>query len=225
MKVALAIKKQIMEQIEKSMAETKRGIEHTEALYLLLKQAVSTPVAEEPIPELVVEPIGNPAQTAFNGLMNQVKELPQYRKHSLMVVSQQPHYVQAKFKGISNPNWVTLDVMEKGGAVHYRLEKCMVDTDTYSDLMDTDEELLAFNYIQKELKRGSLQPIKGKDNYRKLLPELKQVCFSGEADATDLAAYTDRIDKLNESGELTEKQLNKLNRLMEELELNWGDQS
>lgn len=216
---------QIMEQIEKSMAETKQTLEHTEALYLLLKQAVSTPVAEEPIPELVVEPIGSPAQRAFDGLMNQVKELPQYRKYSLVVVSQQPHYIQAKFKGISNPNWVTLDVMEKGGAIHYKLEKCMVNTDTYSALMDTDEELLAFKYIQKELKNGSLQPFKGRDNYRKLLPELKQVCFSGEADATDLAAYTDRIDKLNESGELTHVQLNKLNRLMKELELNWGDQS
>ena len=216
---------QVMAQIEKSMAETKRSLELTEALYLLLKQAVSTPVAEEPITELVVEPLSNPAQTAFNGLMNQVKELPQYRKHSLMVVSQQPHYVQAEFKGISNPNWVTLDVMEKGDAIHYRLEKRMVNTATYSALLDTDEELLAFKYIQKELKHGSLQPFKGRDNYRKLLPELKQVCFSGEADTTDLATYTDRIDKLNESGELTHVQLNKLNRLMKELELNWGDQS
>lgn len=216
---------QVIAQIEKSMAETKRSIEHTEELYLLLKQAVSTPVAEEPITELVVEPLSSPAQRAFNGLMNQVKELPQYRKHSLMVVSQQPHYVQAEFKGISNPNWVTLDVMEKGGTIHYRLEKRMVNTDSYSALLDTDEELLAFNYIQKEIKRGSLQSFKGKDNYRKLLPELKQVCFSGEANATDLATYTDRIDKLTQSGELTHVQLNKLNRLMKEIELNWGDQS
>jgi len=192
---------------------------------------VTTPEATTPEPveevatEVVVEPISNPAQRAFNGLMNQVKELPQYRKHSLMVISQQPYYVQAEFKGINSPNWVTLDVMEKADAIHYRLEKRIVNTDTYSDLLDTDEELLAFNYIQKELKRGSLQPIKGKDNYRKLLPELKQVCFSGEADTTDLAVYTDRIDKLTQAGELTDAQLTKLNRLMKELELNWGEQS
>ena len=188
-------------------------------------EAVTPEVVEEVATKLVVEPISNPAQRAFDGLMNQVKELPQYRKHSLMVISQQPHYVQVEFKGKSNPNWVTLDVMEKADAIHYRLEKRMVNTDTYSDLLDTDEELLAFNYIQKELKRGSLQPIKGKDNYRKLLPELKQVCFSGEADATDLAVYTDRIDKLTQAGELTDAQLTKLNRLMEELTLNWGEQS
>ena len=217
---------QVMAQIEKSMAETKRGIEHTESLYLLLKQAVSTPVAEEPIPELVVEPIGNPAQRAFNGLMNQVSRMLHYTNDSLTPVTNQPALVQVELQGLESAHRVMLDVFEQGdGTIIYQLEKRLVSNDEHSGLLRTDEELLALRYLQKELGKGAWKPKTPKDSYRKLLPELKQVCFSGEADATDLATYTDRIDKLNQAGELTDVQLSKLNRLMKELELNWGDQS
>ena len=113
-----------------------------------------------------------------------------------------------------------LDVFEQGdGTIIYQLEKRLVDTDEYSGLLRTDDELLALNYLQRELRKGSWQPEKeAADSYRKLLPELKQVCLAGEADATGLEYYADRIAELNESGGVTEKQLDKLNALMEKLE-------
>ena len=222
---------QIMEQIKKSMAETKQSIERTEALYLLLKQAVSTPVAEEPIPELVVEPIGNPAQRAFNGLMAQVKHMPQYNEDSFKMLSfkmlsNQPSLMQVEFRGVANAHTILLDIMEYGnGEIFYQLEKELLDTSTYSALFKTDDKNLALKYIQKEMSTVSMRPSKSKDSYGKLLPELKQARFSSEVDAVDMECYADRISALNEAGKITEKQLDKLNRLMKELELNWGDQS
>ena len=181
-------------------------------------------VAQEEAPEVTVEPLLIGVERALNSLMAQVKVLPQYKEGTFKVLSHQPYAISIELTGQSNPHWIELDIREDvDGNITYQFEKRLGESDTYSALLDTDAELLAFKYIQKELKQGSLQPFKGMDNYRKLLPELKRVCFSGEADATDLAVYTDRIDKLNQSGELTEKQLNKLNRLMEELTLNWGE--
>ena len=214
----------VMAQLEKSMAEIKNNLAHTEALYNLLKETLSTPVAEaKPITERPAKPLKSPAMRAFNGLMAQVNGIPQYNKESLTPVTNQPALIQVEFKGAENPHLIMLDVFEQGdGTIIYQLEKRLVDTDEYSGLLRTDDELLALNYLQRELRKGSWQPEKeAADSYRKLLPELKQVCLTGEVDAVDMAHYSDRIDKLNQAGELTEKQLDKLNRYMEELDTNW----
>lgn len=214
----------VMAQLEKSMAETKHNLAHTEALYNLLKETLSTPVAEaKPITERPAKPLKSPAMRAFNGLTAQVNGIPQYNKESLTPVTNQPALIQVEFKGAENPHLIILDVFEQGdGTIIYQLEKRLVDTDEYSGLLRTDDELLALNYLQRELRKGSWQPEKeAADSYRKLLPELKQVCLAGEVDAVDMAHYSDRIDKLNQAGELTEKQLDKLNRYMEELDINW----
>jgi hypothetical protein len=220
---------QIMEQIEKSMAETKQTLAHTEALYQLLKESIVTPVEEAPIAEPIidqsVEPLLNPVERALNGLMSQVKELPKYKEESFTVVSNQPHTIAVEFKGVENPHWLELSIRENAaGEITYHLEKRLTNSDGYSGLFQTDEELLAFKYIRKEVSAHAWQPNSG-NSYRKLLPELKQVCLTGELDATGLAYYADRIAELNESGGVNDKQLDKLNALMEELELNWGDQS
>ena len=214
----------VMAQLEESMAETKRNVAHTEALYQQLKEALGTPVAEaKPITERPAKPLKSPAMRAFNGLMAQVNGIPQYNKESLTPVTNQPALIQVEFKGAENPHLIMLDVFEQGdGTIIYQLEKRLVDTDEYSGLLRTDDELLALNYLQRELRKGSWQPEKeAADSYRKLLPELKQVCLAGEVDAVDMAHYSDRIDKLNQAGEITEKQLDKLNRYMEELDTNW----
>lgn len=214
----------VMAQLEESMAETKHNVAHTEALYNLLKETLSTPVAEaKPITERPAKPLKSPAMRAFDGLMAQVNGIPQYNKESLTPVTNQPALIQVEFKGAENPHLIMLDVFEQGdGTIIYQLEKRLVDTDEYSGLLRTDDELLALKYLQRELRKGSWQPEKeAADSYRKLLPELKQVCLAGEVDAVDMAHYSDRIDKLNQAGELTEKQLDKLNRYMEELDTNW----
>ena len=214
----------VMAQLEKSMAQTKRNLAHTEALYNLLKETLSTPVAEaKPITERPAKPLKSPAMRAFNGLMAQVNGIPQYNKESLTPVTNQPALIQVEFKGAENPHLIMLDVFEQGdGTIIYQLEKRLVDTDEYSGLLRTDDELMALNYLQRELRKGSWQPEKeAADSYRKLLPELKQVCLAGEVDATDMECYADRISALNEAGKITEKQLNKLNRYMDELTDNW----
>ena len=210
----------VMAQLEKGMAETKRNLAHTDALYQQLKEALSTPApVAKPITERPAKPLKSPAMRAFNGLMAQVNGIPQYNKESLTPVTNQPALIQVEFKGAENPHLIMLDVFEQGdGTIIYQLEKRLVDTDEYSGLLRTDDELLALNYLQRELRKGSWQPEKeAADSYRKLLPELKQVCLAGEVDAVDMAHYSDRIDKLNQAGELTEKQLDKLNRYMDEL--------
>lgn len=214
----------VMAQLEKSMAETKHNLAHTEALYNLLKETLSTPVAEaKPITERPAKPLKSPAMRAFNGLMAQVNGIPQYNKESLTPVTNQPALIQVEFKGAENPHLIMLDVFEQGdGTIIYQLEKRLVDTDEYSGLLRTDDELLALNYLQRELRKGSWQPEKeAADSYRKLLPELKQVCLAGELDAVDMECYADRISALNEAGKITEKQLDKLNRYMDELTANW----
>ena len=214
----------VMAQLEESMAETKRNVAHTEALYNLLKETLSTPVAEaKPITERPAKPLKSPAMRAFNGLMAQVNGIPQYNKESLTPVTNQPALIQVEFKGAENPHLIMLDVFEQGdGTIIYQLEKRLVDTDEYSGLLRTDDELLALNYLQRELRKGSWQPEKeAADSYRKLLPEIKQVCLAGEVDAVDMECYADRISALNEAGKITEKQLDKLNRYMDELTANW----
>lgn len=214
----------VMAQLEKSMAQTKRNLAHTEALYNLLKEALSTPVAEaEPITQPIDEPAPqNPVVRAYNGLMAQVKHMPQYSEDSFRMLSNQPSLIQVEFRGVANAYTIMLDVMAYGnGDIYYQLEKELLDTNSYIDLFKTDDENLALKYIQKELGTISMRPSESKDSYRKLLPELKQVCFSGEVDATDMACYADRISALNEAGKITEKQLDKLNRYMDELTTNW----
>jgi hypothetical protein len=56
------------------------------------------------------------------------------------------------------------------------------------------------------------------DSYHKLLPELKQACSADEVNISDLTSYAMRIKTLKQAGELTEKQLDKLNPYMKELE-------
>lgn len=214
----------VMAQIEKSMAQTKRNLAHTEALYNLLKEALSTPVAEaEPITQPIDEPAPqNPVMRAYTALMAQVKHMPQYNEDSFKMLSNQPSLVQVEFRGVANAHTILLDVMEYGnGDIYYQLEKELLDTSTYSALFKTDDKNLALKYIQKEISTISMRPSESKDSYRKLLPELKQARLSGEVDATDMEYYADRISALNEAGKITEKQLDKLNRYMDELTDNW----
>lgn len=217
----------VMAQLEKSMAETKRNLAHTEALYQLLKESLAAPapVITQPTAkeEQSAEPPQTPVMRAYTALMAQVKQLDSFDNESLRVLSNQPSLMQVEFKGMANSHTVMLDVMEYGnGEISYQLEKELLDTNTYSDLFKTDDKLLAFNYIQQELNRGPFKkPKAAPDNYRKLLPELKRVCFSGEVDSVDMEYFADRISALDEAGELTEKQLDKLNRYMDELTNNW----
>lgn len=210
----------VIAQLEKSMAQTKRNLAHTEALYQLLKESLAAPAITQPIDEPAPQ---NPVMRAYNGLMAQVKHMPQYSEDSFRMLSNQPSLIQVEFKGMANPHTVMLDVVEYGnGEIFYQLEKELLDTNERSDLFKTDEESLAIKYIQRELGRSSRKPPKGTaDTYRKLLPEIKQARLSGEVDATDMEYYADRISALNEAGGITEKQLNKLNRYMDELTANW----
>jgi len=209
----------VMAQLEKSMAETKHNLAHTEALYQQLKEALGTPAEEsKPTTELVIEPLLSPVERALNGLMAQVKELPKYKEESFTMLSNQPHTIMVEFKGIQNPHWLELSIRENvDGEITYHLEKRLTSSDIYSGLFQTDEELLAFKYIRKEAIMAK-QLSHTANSYRKLLPELKQVCLSGELDASGLEYYANRITELNESGAITEKQLDKLNALMEKLE-------
>lgn len=209
----------VMTQLEKSMAQTKRNLAHTEALYQLLKESIAAPAITQSIDEPTPQ---NPVMRAYTALMAQVKHMPQYNADSFKMLSNQPSLIQVEFRGVANAHTILLDVMEYGnGDISYQLEKELLDTNSHTGLFKTDDENLALKYIQKEIGTVSMKQSKSKDSYRKLLPELKQVCFSGEVDAVDMECYADRISALNEAGKITEKQLDKLNRYMDELTANW----
>lgn len=63
------------------------------------------------------------------------------------------------------------------------------------------------------------------ETYHELENELAEVCLLKELDQDSISLYIDRFATLAATGTLSDRQLDRLNAYVEELILNWGDNS